>query len=692
MSALVANGLPRRPRLNLGRQRGLIIAVAAFALIIGVLYALTPAGFSYFDFSFMSAGGATMVLAAMGETMVILTGGFDLSAGAVISLVNVVLATHMHETGASQIGWSAAALAIGALAGAFNALFIAVMRLPAIVVTLANMFIVQGVTLLILDQPGGKTPDGLTSFFTGDAIPGALPAPVVVVAVALAIWAVIKNSRLGTGIYAVGSDEEGARASGIRIVAVKFATYVIAGAFYAAGGLFITAQTGSGDPLIGAPILLQVFAATVLGGTRLGGGRGGCLGTAFGAYTLMLTINVLLVLNVPAYYSTVAEGVILILAVLGGSFGHQSRLAEYGAMLRLRWQAWRNGTRPSALARVSRRLALDIDPAAAPRRGDELAGAAWRGWVRRHKETLRYVAPSYAFLVIVIVVTRIVFRAEMSALPYLNSVLVLSSFLAVLGLGQGAVILTGGLDLSLPWTIALCGILLTGTVEGSDQAAAWAVPMVLGVGILVGFVNGVGVAFLGLSPIVMTLAMNGILEGLALVYDNGTPHGWSAPALRWFMTGELGGVAPAVWFLIAFVAAATLLLSRTSFGRRIYAIGNSVRAARLSGVAVGTTLLGVYMLSGFCSALVGVMLTGFNGQAFNGMGDNYLLPSIAVIVVGGTVITGGRGHYLGILGGALLLTALSTALAGTVLPDAVRHIIFGAVVLGAILALREQSA
>ncbi len=216
--------------------------------------------------------------------------------------------------------------------------------------------------------------------------------------------------------------------------------------------------------------------------------------------------------------------------------------------------------------------------------------------------------------------------------------------------------------------------------------------MVLGVGILVGFVNGVGVAFLGLSPIVMTLAMNGILEGLALVYDNGTPHGWSAPALRWFMTGELGGVAPAVWFLIAFVAAATLLLSRTSFGRRIYAIGNSVRAARLSGVAVGTTLLGVYMLSGFCSALVGVMLTGFNGQAFNGMGDNYLLPSIAVIVVGGTVITGGRGHYLGILGGALLLTALSTALAGTVLPDAVRHIIFGAVVLGAILALREQSA
>src|SRR6185437_3079813 len=145
-------------------------------------------------------------------------------------------------------------------------------------------------------------------------------------------------------------------------------------------------------------------------------------------------------------------------------------------------------------------------------------------------------------------------------------------------------------------------------------------------------------------------------------------------------------------FLILFIALATLFLSRTSLGRRIYAVGNSMRAAKLSGVRVGSTIVWVYVLSGFCSALVGIMLTGFNGQAFNGMGDNYLLPSIAVTVVGGTVITGGRGHYLGILGGCLLLTALGIALAGTTLPEAVRHIIFGVVVLSAIVALRERRA
>jgi ribose transport system permease protein len=203
-------------------------------------------------------------------------------------------------------------------------------------------------------------------------------------------------------------------------------------------------------------------------------------------------------------------------------------------------------------------------------------------------------------------------------------------------------------------------------------------------------VNGLGVVLLGLPPIVMTLAMNGILQGVALIYCNGTPSGFAAPAQRWFMTGHLAGPTPVVWFLVLFVIFALLLLSRTVFGRRIYAIGNSILVARLSAVPVGRTLIGVYALSGFCSALVGILLSGFSGQASLGMGDDYLLPSNAVVVVGGTLITGGRGHYLGMLGGVLLLTALSTLLAGTTLPSAVRDIIFGLVVLSAVLALRER--
>jgi ribose transport system permease protein len=139
-----------------------------------------------------------------------------------------------------------------------------------------------------------------------------------------------------------------------------------------------------------------------------------------------------------------------------------------------------------------------------------------------------------------------------------------------------------------------------------------------------------------------------------------------------------------------FVVAAVLLLTRTGFGRSIYAVGNGQRVAQLSGVRVGRTLVGVYMLSGLCSAIAAVLLTGLAGQASLGMGDDYLLPSIAVVVIGGTLIVGGRGHYLGMLGGVLMLTALQTLLAGTTLPYASRSILFGLVVLAAVVGLRER--
>ena len=107
--------------------------------------------------------------------------------------------------------------------------------------------------------------------------------------------------------------------------------YVIGGGCYGLAGVFISAQTGSADPLIGNPMLLQMFAAVVVGGTTLGGGRGGPLGTVFGAYILMMVVNILLVLNVSAYYSTVAEGSILILAVLAGALSRHSPLARHSA-------------------------------------------------------------------------------------------------------------------------------------------------------------------------------------------------------------------------------------------------------------------------------------------------------------------------------------------------------------------------
>lgn len=677
---------------EIGRRQGLLVAFLVFLIIFVTLDLVSPGPISYFEISFLTSGSTPLALSAMGETMVILTGGFDLSAGAVISLVNVILATNMEAGLASQIWWGVAAILVGALVGLVNGFFVAFMRLQPIVVTLATMFIVQGVTLLVLDKPGGEIPYEFGAIFTGDVIPDLLPAPLVLLVGALAVWTLIKNTRFGTGIYAIGSDEEAAVANGIPVRWVKMFTYVLAGSFYGAAGLFVSAQTGSGDPLVGNPMLLQIFAAVVLGGTVLGGGRGGPFGTVFGAFTLMMTVNILLVLNVSAYYSTVAEAGILIFAVLGASLRRGSAVAEHLRQARQWLGAWRRGTLASALAGATRGVRLDL-PSGPRRADDELAGPAVRRWLTRNHETLRFSLPAYAFLGLVLIATGLVHGVgSVFSVQYFNTLLVLTAFLAILGLGQGAVILTGGLDLSIPWTITLSGVLLTGSVEGANAPAIWAIPMCLGVGVLIGLWNGLGVVGLGISPIVMTLATNGILQGATMVYSNGTPHGWSPPALRFFMNGEFLGLSPVVWFTLAFIAVATLLLARTPFGRRLYAIGNSAQVAKLSGVAVGRTLFGVYALSGFCAALVGVMLAGFSNQAFLGMGDPYLLPSIAVVVVGGTLITGGRGHYLGILGGCLLLTALGTLLAGTTLPFAVRDIIYGLVVLGAVVSLRERTS
>src|SRR5690606_33116367 len=249
--------------------------------------------------------------------------------------------------------------------------------------------------------------------------------------------------------------------------------------------------------------------------------------------------------------------VILILAVLGASVSRDSVLARQLRTWGRRVAAARRGALARQLGGSDRRLRL---PAAAPQGSAVLAGF----WIR-HAETLRFALPAYVCFLAVVVVTQIWLGHAIGNWAYWNSLLVLSCFLAVLALGQGTVILTGGLDLSVPWTIGLCGILLAGMVNGSDAALVYALPTVLLLACVIGFANGVGIAYLGISPIVMTLATNGILQGFALLYSQGTPAGFSSPMLRWFMTGKVAGVTPVVLLLIFFVVGAVLLLGRTAF-------------------------------------------------------------------------------------------------------------------------------
>lgn len=665
------------------KSRGLVTIAVIFAFALFLVNAISPYPLSYFDINSLANAGAPLALAAIGQTIILLCGGFDLSAGATISLVNVTIASIPQETVTGQIGAVLAGLLVGGMVGAFNGFFVAYFRLQSIVVTLSTMFLVHGITLLIMPNPGGFVASGTTELLATSAIPGLLPSAIVVIALAIVAWLLLKGSRFGTALYAVGSDEDGARAVGLSVPWTRFWAFTCGGLFYGVAGILISAQTGSADPLVGDPILLQTFAAVVLGGTALGGGRGGAVGSVLGAYTLMIMVNILLALDVSAYYSTVAEGIVLIVAALSGAMGRDAPLRRSLATLRMRLSAMRSGTSPSRSLGPAKPVILADGP-----------DGGWKvSWFTRQSDMIRLMLPCYVAFVLVIIATQFVYGGStIFAWKYYDSLIVLSSFLAILALGQGTVILSGGLDLSIPWTIAFCGILAAGLINGSDATSVWVIPAVLIVGAFIGSLNGMGVAVLGLPPIVVTLAMNGILQGAALVFSNGTPAGFTSPGLRWLMTSKLFGVTPVVFFIVLFVVAAVGLLGRTVFNRWVYALGNSPRAAYLAGVDVRATTIGAYALSGLCSALVGILLTGFGGQASLGMGDSYLLPSIAVVIIGGTAITGGRGHYVGMIGGVLLLTALQTLLAGSTLPSASRDIVFGLVVLGAVLTLREKSS
>ena len=222
-------------------HRGVAVAAIVFLILLATVDFISAGPLTYFDISFLSSGGATSALAAIGQTIVILSGGFDLSAGAVISLVNAVLASSMDPMAmeANVLLWTLVGVGIGMATGAVNGFFIAVVRLQPIVVTLSTMFIIQGVTLLVMDKPGGFVSPSLGTFYLGDAVPGWLPMPIALIGVVLLAWTWLKNTRLGTAIYAIGSDPDAAAAVGVATVLTRFLVYVIAGGCYGLAGVFI---------------------------------------------------------------------------------------------------------------------------------------------------------------------------------------------------------------------------------------------------------------------------------------------------------------------------------------------------------------------------------------------------------------------------------------------------------------------
>jgi ribose transport system permease protein len=277
-----------------------------------------------------------------------------------------------------------------------------------------------------------------------------------------------------------------------------------------------------------------------------------------------------------------------------------------------------------------------------------------------------------------------------------TSILLVASFVGLVAAGQCFVILVGGIDLSVPWVLNAAAILLATASLGEDSRALYAIAVTLGAGALAGLTNGVFIVWFGVPAVVMTLAMNGIVEGLALGLSGGLTCGacasYAPPIVAAAVHGVWLGVPTALWLWLAVVAIVTFVLGFTRFGRATYAIGNNARAAFLAGVNVNLTTVSLYVLSGFFSALAGILLVGFGGQASLGMGDPYLFQSIAAVVIGGVSILGGRGQYLGTAAGAVSLTALLSVLLALNMPEYGRSIVYGIVILALLLLYGREEA
>lgn len=303
---------------------------------------------------------------------------------------------------------------------------------------------------------------------------------------------------------------------------------------------------------------------------------------------------------------------------------------------------------------------------------------------------LRSAGAVWIAVILLYIVSGLVSPAMYQTSQVMN-ILQVAAFLGVIALGQTMVILVGGIDLSQAGTITLVNIVATSLMLGQSENIAIALIACLALALVIGLLNGLLIIIVGITPLVATLGMNSILFGAALVYTGGAPRGDVAPAFEVLGTGDVLGLpAPALIWLV--VAVALFALTRMSvFGRWLYATGANPDAAALMGVPVERVTVGAYVFSSVLAAFGGLLLTAYVGSPSLGIGNQFLLTSVAAVVVGGTALTGGVGGILATVGGAIFITELTSFTNIVRVTSGTQFVIQGGIIILSVLVYRRLS-
>jgi ribose transport system permease protein len=275
---------------------------------------------------------------------------------------------------------------------------------------------------------------------------------------------------------------------------------------------------------------------------------------------------------------------------------------------------------------------------------------------------------------------------------HLMSVLRLSVFLGIVALGQALVVMSGGegIDLSVGSVVSLGVCISSSLLLGKDANIPTALLGAVAAGFAIGLVNGVGVSYVGIPPLIMTLAMASVVDGLSLIYTGGYPRGTAPALLEALGSGRVLNVPNILLLWVVVIVAATLILFRKRWGAVLFGVGANGITAELSGINVKRFRMFVYGICGAIAGLAGFFLLGYTGTPYLSLGAPYLMTSIAAVAIGGISLAGGAGSYIGAAIGCVLLTTLTSILVALRTTESVRQIVYGGLVFIIVVAYTRR--
>ncbi|MHB1537764.1 MAG: ABC transporter permease [Solirubrobacteraceae bacterium] len=650
----------------------------AFPLLLaaGFLIANLLAEQGSFGLTQQLANVAPLAIAAIASTPAIVGGGLDLSISPLIYFVNAIFIVWLAPHGLGGVVAVPLMLSAGAAVGALTGLLILVLRVDAIVVTLAMYFLLQGVDLIVAPNPVSAHVGWMTHL-AGSV--GPIPGGLITILVPLALWWALKLTPFRGYLYAIGSNAESAFSSGVNVSAVRVLGYALGGLFAGIGGIALSALVQSANAASSTEYTLEAIAAVTLGGISLAGGRGRLLGAVLGAFAIYLLQNVLSSLQIdPAYLQVVYGGMLIIaVAISGVVAGGWQRGAGLAALRRPRATGVR---RPRALPELE---IAGAEQAASERSAPRSIGL-WRRAVALQK---RFPVLQVAILMAIFLYGDLTLEG-FGSWQTIKLILLMSALVGLASGGQTLLILMGGFDLSVAGFI-VAGAVTTTTLTSKYHISfgVGVVAAVLGAGLL-GAAAGQICHRFRIQPLIVTLAIGAIAVGVVQAQSTtltGVTPQWlssvSEPAARTFGIG----IPPIVVIWAAVAIAFAIFLHRTVAGRRVMATGANARAAEYALISTRRVWTAGFAFSAMMSALIGILIAAYAGGVNASLGEPYLFQSVVAVVVGGTVF-GGPGDYTRTCIGALLLTVLTTVLVGHGAGTSTEDVVYGLVILGAIAA------